>query len=1079
MTKPTIIAVVLLPLIVALSCTQSPPDTPTPNIDATIQAAVAAFIPTPTAEPTPDVEATVSAAIVATNEAAGRNPTDTPQPTPTDTPVPASTNTPPPSPSETPEPTPTELPTATPSETPIPTSTPTRVPTPSADAFTATGIFYGPESGELVQDTEGLAETVSAVNLTDFTIEVAVTVPSHISGDLWLACITTRGITAEAYQRGVPLRGHHVCFDQHAAWFHIVTREGSEESDLLYEGRADSIRTGPGQTNHVRIVAMESKALFFINDTYIDELDFSGALKSGAIGLSVLTDIGTATTKYESFIITPLRRVFGPAEGQIDHQLFATGSIDEYQTSSIFSNGVIEASFDNPYSALDGHWSSGFLFRYDGFDSFHAVVVDSMGYWYHGFREGDAETERSVADSFSDLISTSFPGTNTIRVIMNDGVGFLFINNEFIRKLDLGGSLTPGFVSALASYYVDDGIPGKSTSFTDFAIWSAERSNQPVTNIASPTPEIEVITELEQPEIPSAERKDAQGIVFGPGFVADEDTLTLFHGGSLGRFIDHELWNPYSIGANHQQGPNLIFEPLAFYSAFADEEIMWLAESYSYNDDFTELTISCREGITWSDGEDFDCEDVVYTLNALKDLKEQVRWGRDVDASMVNAELVDKYTAKVNLIRPNPRFFFLLTYKFDIGVYIVPEHHYNGRDWYTFEDYDRDKGWPLSTGPWQVTASTESKVFDRRNSWWGEGVADLGDYGRLPRMKRIVYIPGLPQEQRAQALINDQVDGAAMTTPRLIAETLEQNEFLMTHSGRDQPYGYVDWWPVSIAFNTSGAYGPYDDPDVRWAISFYIDRERLRDDAYDGASSLNPLTMPQFPALQPYFDIAEAVMAEIGRSTLEYSPARADELLRGTGYSKNADGYWEVGGETIDCEIIGFGAWIDLGPAVAQQLRNHGINASYVQPTDASTRMAYGDFECLMFGHGGSIRDPYYTMKLYQSSSTTIPGGYQINFYHWENPLWDELTDEVSRTHPRDTAKMHHLWREAAKIWLEELPDVPLLEFHHRIVLNTTRWVGWPQGDISLGSVATTGYVNEAWWHLTWPLVVHKLEKAD
>ena len=575
------------------------------------------------------------------------------------------------------------------------------------------------------------------------------------------------------------------------------------------------------------------------------------------------------------------------------------------------------------------------------------------------------------------------------------------------------------------------------------------------------------------------EQVPANGEVFDPGDVAAEDTLKLFHGGSEGRYIDHELWNPYAIGANHQQGANLIFEPLAFYSAFADEEIMWLAESYSYNEDFTELTINCREGITWSDGSDFDCEDVVYTLNTLKQLKERVRWGRDIDAVMHNAELVDKFTARINLLRPDPRFFFLLSYKFDIGVYIVPEHHYNGRDWTTFGDYDASKGWPLSTGPWQVTTSTEQKIFDRRDSWWGEGITALGSYAKLPDVKRIIYIPGVPQEQRALALVNDQVDGAAMTTPSLIKEILDYSPYLITHSGRKEPYGYVDWWPVSLAFNTTGKYGPYDNPDVRWAISFYIDREELRNVAYDGASSLNPLTMPRFPALQPYFDIADEIMAEIGRSTLEFAPHRGDDLLRDAGFTKNIDGYWEADGKTINCEIIGFGAWVDLGPVVAHQLRNQGINASYSQPVNASTRMAYGDFECLMFGHGGSIRDPYYTMKLYQTMSDTFLGGYQINFYHWENAKWDEITDEVSRTHPNDVNKMYDLWRQAVKIWLEELPDVPLLDFHHRIVLNTSRWVGWPQGDATQGSIATTGYVNEAWWHLTWQLVVHKLEKAN
>ena len=911
--KPSTIALLALPLIVALACTQSSPDSPTPNIDATIQAAVAASIPTPTTEPTPDVDATVSAAIVATKEAGEQIPTDTPQPTPIDTPVPTPTNTP--------EPTPTELPTATaatPTETPTPPSTPTPVLKLAVNTFPATRTFYGPESGELVPDEEGTGEIVSAVDIADLNIEVAVTIPDHILSNVWVACITIRGITPDAYDIGETFRGHHVCFNHVAAWFHFITREGSQKSDLVYESRAISIRTDPGQTNHVRVVAVGTKGWFFINDEYVAELDFSGVLKSGAIGLNVLSSADAAPTKYESFKITPLKNVFGPADGKIDHQIASTGGIGGYTPASIFSNGVFEARFKNPYPATEGAWSSGFLFRNDVFDRFHAVIIDSSGYLYHGFRDGNPDDELSLAEYYSGQISTMFPGTNTLRIIASDEVGFLFVNSEFIQRLDLSGSLAQGFVSALGTYWGDDGIPGKSTSFEDFTIWSAEHPVQSGSNAASPTPtsEIKVITAPEQPESPSTEeKKDAQGIVFDPGFVADDDTLKLFHGGSEGRFFDHELWNPYAIGANRQQGSNLIFEPLAFYSAFADEEIMWLAESYSYNDDFTELTINCREGISWSDGEDFDCEDVVYTLNTLKNLKEQVRWGRDVDASMTNAELADKYTAKVNLLRPDPRFFFLLTYKFDIGVYIVPEHHYNGRDWTEFGDYDREKGWPLSTGPWQVTSSNELKVFDRRDSWWGEGVADLGYYGQLPRVKRIIYIPGVSQEQRATALINDQVDGAAMTTPSLIKEILEHNEFLITHSGRDEPFSYVDWWPVSIAFNTTGLHGPYGDPDVRWAISFYIDREELRNVAYDGAASLNPLTMPRYPALQPYFDIADQVMAEMGRSTLEYSPNHGDELLLSAGFVKNADGFWEADGETINCEIIGFGAWFELGPA--------------------------------------------------------------------------------------------------------------------------------------------------------------------
>src|SRR5215831_7856242 len=57
-------------------------------------------------------------------------------------------------------------------------------------------------------------------------------------------------------------------------------------------------------------------------------------------------------------------------------------------------------------------------------------------------------------------------------------------------------------------------------------------------------------------------------------------TMSLVWQGREGRWVDFELWNPYSIGSNHQNGPNIIYESFAYYSAFADKTYMWLAESY-------------------------------------------------------------------------------------------------------------------------------------------------------------------------------------------------------------------------------------------------------------------------------------------------------------------------------------------------------------------------------------------------------------------------------------------------------------------------------------------------------------------
>jgi len=230
--------------------------------------------------------------------------------------------------------------------------------------------------------------------------------------------------------------------------------------------------------------------------------------------------------------------------------------------------------------------------------------------------------------------------------------------------------------------------------------------------------------------------------------------------------------------------------------------------------------------------------------------------------------------------------------------------------------------------------------------------------------------------------------------------------------------------------------------------------------------------MPGYPPLQPYFEGVADILAK--HDTTEFNPEKAASLLEGAGFSKNADGMYEdSGGNTINCEIIGFSPWVDLGPVVAEQLTKGGIVSSYIQPPDASSRMAEGNFECLMFGHGGSVRDPYFTMKLYQSSSVNIPGGHQVNFYHWENAEFDRLTDEVAKTHPiLSPDKNLELFHSAMEIWLEELPDVPVLEFYHRIIMSEKNWTNWPLGG------QTSGYVNEASWHLTWGLVLHGLKPS-
>ncbi len=181
-------------------------------------------------------------------------------------------------------------------------------------------------------------------------------------------------------------------------------------------------------------------------------------------------------------------------------------------------------------------------------------------------------------------------------------------------------------------------------------------------------------------DAPAADSGAAQPAAAAGGLkeVPRNRTLKMMRGGVSGQHADYELWNPYAIGSNHQNGANIMYEPLAFYSAFADKETLWLAESYSYNEDNTELTIKTRQGVSWSDGEPFSAEDVAYTFTALKELGSQVRWGVNVQQFVESAEAIDESTVLIKFNVPAPRFFDFVSYKYDIGVYIVPKHIYEG-----------------------------------------------------------------------------------------------------------------------------------------------------------------------------------------------------------------------------------------------------------------------------------------------------------------------------------------------------------------------------------------------------------------
>lgn len=503
------------------------------------------------------------------------------------------------------------------------------------------------------------------------------------------------------------------------------------------------------------------------------------------------------------------------------------------------------------------------------------------------------------------------------------------------------------------------------------------------------------------------------------------------------------LANPYSLN-NEDYRVSIInmFEPLFYYNSNKNELIPWLATGYNFNADFTSITVTIRNGPTWSDGKPFTVDDVIFTLNMLLENgrgKKDLLSAASLEAAVKSVTKVDADKVRIDLKEPDPRFAFkfLINY-FDIGLQWLPAHIWKDTgDPAAFRFFDVAKGWPVTTSAWTVTRFTDTQVFmDRRQEWW----AARAGLAPMPEIQRVITIPGGTRDRMVQLIAANQVDIVNdIQIADVMRQLISQNPKITTFTGANPPFGARDWWPTSLYFNHKS--GKWADVRVRRAINHYIDRKQAIDVAYSGASEAKADPFPGFGSLKPYIDAVAPVAQKHGIGV--FDRPRGDALMTEAGYRKNAAGIWEKDGQPLAAVIEAIPILNAIGPIIAQQLKNAGIDASFRSTPESRAIMRDGRYDLTLFGHRGSISDPFATLEMYHSKNAFEIGRPTLFPARWSNADYDKIVDQIGRMAP-DDPRVKDLVVQAMEIWMREAVEAPISEWYHRVPMNQTYWTGWP-----------------------------------
>ncbi len=451
----------------------------------------------------------------------------------------------------------------------------------------------------------------------------------------------------------------------------------------------------------------------------------------------------------------------------------------------------------------------------------------------------------------------------------------------------------------------------------------------------------------------------------------------------------------------------------------------WLAQSWEYNEDGTEMTLVITEGANWNDGMPLTMDDWLFTLQYNQDNADKgIGWSSFLTGVEWSAEGSD--TIVFTLPESNWRFHYNFA---GLGTFSpVPKHIWEGQDPNTFKNPDA-----VHSGPYRLVstnADTRTVIWERRDDYW--------DPDRMPAPKYQVWL----KRPEADVAVFEWEEGN-FDLGRLPFSLMTR---IMSGNPHIKPLVHQDPCPRGLVFNTTSV--PLDDKLFRRALGLLLNRKAVANLA-NVPSYVTPVLWPNDGSPdERYYDAAAAEEFQV----TTFDPEAAAALLDEAGYPLVDGARVDKDGNPISLDAfyidIGDPAWTVWAWLLSEQAQLIGleINPRLLDIPTFYTQAPNGEFDILFRWFCTLPNDPIalfeglhseYAVPIGERSSG-IPGRYS-------SPEMDALIEQLRVGNPA-SEESQALFRQAYRIWAEDQPYLAMFGENEGVVFNSEYWTGLEVG---------------------------------